>query len=66
MKKEIILRWLKKAESDLKLIRYGLKIEDPPNDALCFHSQQAIEKYLKAFLTFKDTRVKKTHAWKCF
>lgn len=61
MKKEIILRWLRKAESDLKVVKHLLMIDEPPTDALCFHCQQAIEKYLKAFLTFRNVRVKKIH-----
>lgn len=61
MKKEIILRWLRKAESDLKVVKHLLPIDEPPTDALSFHCQQAVEKYLKAFLTFHDIRVKKIH-----
>jgi HEPN domain-containing protein len=61
MKKEIILRWFRKAESDLKVVKHLLTIDEPPTDALSFHCQQAIEKYLKAFLTFHDVRVKKIH-----
>jgi len=61
MKEEIIQRWLKKAESDLKVVKYLLDIDEPPTDALCFHCQQAIEKYLKAFLTFYDVHIKKSH-----
>jgi len=61
MKKEIILRWFRKAESDLKVVKHLLVIDEPPTDALCFHCQQAIEKYLKAFLTFRNVRVKKIH-----
>lgn len=61
MKKEIILRWFRKAESDLKVVEHLLTIDKPPTDALCFHCQQAIEKYFKAFLTFHDVRVKKIH-----
>lgn len=38
-----------------------LEIDEPPTDAVCFHCQQAIEKYLKAFLTFQNVRVKKIH-----
>lgn len=60
-KREIILRWLKKAESDLKVVKHLIAVDEPPTDALCFHCQQVIEKYLKAFLTDKNIRVKKTH-----
>ncbi len=61
MKEEIILRWLKKADNDLKVISYLIDIKDAPTDIICFHCQQAIEKYLKAFLTYVDVKAKKTH-----
>jgi HEPN domain-containing protein len=50
--KEVILQWLQKAEHDL--IAAEILIEANPIilDIACFHCQQAIEKYLKAFLIF--------------
>jgi len=60
-KKKVVLRWLQKAESDIKVAKHILEMDDPPTDAICFHCQQAIEKYLKAFLTYHEVRVKKTH-----
>jgi HEPN domain-containing protein len=61
MRRDFILRWFKKAESDLKVAKHMLEVDEPPTDAICFHCQQALEKYLKAFLTFQDVRVKKIH-----
>lgn len=43
-------RWVKKAESDLRVARNESLILDPERDAVCFHCQQAAEKYLKAIL----------------
>ncbi|MEM3415703.1 MAG: HEPN domain-containing protein [Thermoproteota archaeon] len=60
-KRKIVLKWIKKADGDLKVVKHLIAIDEPPTDILCFHCQQAIEKYLKAFLTFWDVRVKKTH-----
>lgn len=60
-KRKIVLRWMKKVESDLKVVKHIITIDEPPTDILCFHCQQAVEKYLKAFLTFRDVRVSKTH-----
>ena len=34
---------------------------DPLLDAVCFHAQQCAEKYLKAFLTYKEIEFRKTH-----
>ena len=61
MKREIILRWLRKAESDLKSARILLDARDVVTDTICFHCQQAIEKYLKAFLTSKNVRFERIH-----
>lgn len=61
MKQEIVCRWIKKAENDLKIVEHLLNVEDAPKDILCFHIQQAVEKYLKAYLTWNEMRVKKTH-----
>jgi len=61
MKREIIIRWLKKAESDLKSANILLNSETPPTDMIVFHCQQAIEKYLKAYLTNENVKAGKTH-----
>jgi len=44
--------WIRKAESDFKNIELVLPAPDAPFDTVCFHAQQAAEKYLKALLTF--------------
>jgi HEPN domain-containing protein len=53
--------WLRKAEQDLRRIDRCLE-DDPPDleDAL-FHCQQAVEKALKACLTWHDVPFRKTH-----
>jgi HEPN domain-containing protein len=55
--------WLVKAFEDYKTIKILLKSpkEDLPTSAICFHSQQFIEKLLKAFLTFHNIPFPKTH-----
>lgn len=35
--------------------------KDCPLDAVCFHAQQCVEKYLKAFLVVKSIDFPKTH-----
>jgi HEPN domain-containing protein len=59
--REILSQWLEKAEHDL--IAAALIIESNPIilDIACFHSQQAVEKFLKAFLLFHDQEISKTH-----
>lgn len=52
-------RWLEKAEDDLRFARLGLK--ESFFSQVCFLSQQAVEKSLKAFLVSKDVLYPKTH-----
>jgi len=58
---EFVHRWLTRAEEDLNaaksLITYGSSFLS----TVCFHSQQAAEKYLKAFLTYHQVEFPKTH-----
>jgi HEPN domain-containing protein len=58
---DIVLNWIRKAESDLKTAKDEIQTENPATDTICFHSQQCIEKYLKAFLTYHQKRFGKTH-----
>jgi len=58
---EEVTAWIRKAESDLKNIELVLPAPDAPLDTVCFHAQQAAEKYLKALLTFHSIPFRKTH-----
>jgi len=49
-----------KAKEDIGVARALLK-EARFFESSCFHSQQAVEKYLKAFLIKRDIRFKKIH-----
>lgn len=51
--------WLEKADIDLR--RVHLRIEDGDKEDAAFHLQQAIEKYLKAFLLAKGWQLRKVH-----
>ncbi len=49
--KDLTLEWIEKAEGDWDTALRELRARKRPNfDAACFHSQQAAEKYLKAYL----------------
>jgi HEPN domain-containing protein len=54
--KEYTRAWLHKAGSDLKNAQLIMSSHDeaPPLDTVCFHCQQAAEKFLKAFLVYHD------------
>jgi HEPN domain-containing protein len=54
--------WVQKAEDDFIVAQRELRArKSPVFDAVCFHSQQCAEKYLKAFLQDKGIAVPKTH-----
>ena len=53
--------WLAKAARDLGAAVYELKAEPPFADDIAFHAQQAVEKTLKAFLTWHGRPYRKTH-----
>ncbi len=57
----VVRAWFKKAENDLITAEHTMKLEHPPCDTVCFHSQQCAEKYLKGFLTFHEIDFPKTH-----
>ena len=52
-------KWQIKAENDLKTIANELASSNPITDTICYHSQQAAEKYLKLFLVAKMSILKK-------
>lgn len=54
-------KWFKKAEEDIYTAKLLLKETDSPVCIICFHSQQAAEKYLKAYLVVRNIDFPKTH-----
>lgn len=59
--KVIVGQWLVKADNDLKTAEYGLTAAEPTTDTICFHCQQAVEKYLKMYLVSKGDEPVITH-----
>ena len=60
--KPITSEWIDKAEADLATAQREIDALDNPNyDAVCFHTQQRAEKYLKACLQEADISFRKTH-----
>ncbi len=53
--------WLQKVENDLRAAEVDLLAEPPLLEDALFHCQQAVEKALKAFLTWHDTPFRKIH-----
>jgi HEPN domain-containing protein len=59
--KKLTAQWLLKAEDDAVTARRLLKGKRRFSDQICFHCQQAIEKYLKAVLQELGLPVPHTH-----
>ncbi len=53
--------WLARAENDLLNIENNLAASRVPWDTICFHAQQAAEKFLKTFLVYHIQPVPRTH-----
>lgn len=61
MNDDIVKLWIIKADNDLKTGKDEIATENPVTDTACFHMQQCVEKYLKAFLVYKNHEIQKTH-----
>ncbi len=60
--KPLTEEWISKAEGDYHTMLRESGIEDRPNfDAVCFHAQQCVEKYLKAKMCEAEIRFGKIH-----
>ncbi len=58
----VVREWIDKAEGDLTTaIRENRARRNPNYDAVCFHSQQCIEKDMKAILQMHNVNFHKTH-----
>jgi HEPN domain-containing protein len=53
--------WVRKAEADYQVAAVLAQTRKSFPDQICFHCQQAVEKYLKALLEELALRVEKTH-----
>lgn len=59
---EIIDEWIRKADADYATACREMLVDEGPNfDAVCFHSQQCIEKLMKALLIKNGVTPPKTH-----
>jgi HEPN domain-containing protein len=59
--KKLTAEWIKKAEGDYVVAVRESKAPDPIYDAVCYHCEQCIEKYLKAVLVENNTDFEKIH-----
>ena len=55
-----VRQWLGRADEDIQTAEILLREETSAN-IICFHSQQAGEKFLKGFLAFHEKHIRKIH-----
>lgn len=61
----VVAAWVRKAEHDLTAAGRILRVpRGCPTDAVCFHAQQCVEKYLKGLLTSYGRPFPRTHELK--
>lgn len=60
MNEDTVKNWIIKAENDLKIGKDEMATEKPATDGVCFHMQQCVEKYLKAYLIYYGKEFRKT------
>jgi len=60
---DYLKQWLQKAMNDIKVMHNerNMAEENLVPEAICFHAQQAVEKFLKAFLVNHKIEFGKTH-----
>ena len=62
MELEYVAEWFKYADMDYSTSEHLLTLHPKPLEIICYHCQQAAEKYLKGYLVFEDkTEPPKTH-----
>jgi len=61
-KADLVRNWLEKARRDLVTAQNGFAYAETFTDIICFHAQQAGEKYIKAYLVWHEIDFPKTHS----
>jgi HEPN domain-containing protein len=61
MNGESLARWIEKAEHDAQSAKILFSSEPNLYDMVCYHIQQCVEKFLKAFLAYNKAEIPKTH-----
>lgn len=57
----LTLEWAQKADGDYAAAKQLAQATAPVHDAICFHAQQCVEKYLKAWLQEANIAFRRTH-----
>lgn len=60
-KEDFIKEWIYEANNDLGLAEFVIDNDGTYYDLVCFHCQQAAEKFLKAYIIYLNLYYKKIH-----
>ena len=58
---KIVSEWIDYAQRDLESSKFLLSMRPIPLEIVCYHCQQAAEKFLKSFLISNSEQIKRTH-----
>lgn len=59
----LLEEWVEKAEGDYKIaVTLNRPRKEPLSDGVCYHCQQSVEKYLKAYLVMQGVNPPHTHS----
>jgi len=61
MDKELVAEWLRFADGDIDTVLLLKEMRPQHREIICYHCEQAVEKYLKGFLASKDLIPPKIH-----
>ena len=59
--RDIINEWISKGDEDFEFAKINFEEEKPFHAQICFHFQQAVEKYLKAYIIANELEFRKLH-----
>jgi len=59
MDKELVAEWLRFAADDIDTVLLLKEMRPQHFEIICYHCEQAVEKYLKGFLVSKDQMLSK-------
>ncbi len=58
---DLVKSWFKIVNDDILVAQQLMRYEDPVLRSICFHCQQAVEKYIKGFIIYLDGDFSFTH-----
>jgi HEPN domain-containing protein len=61
MDKELVAEWFRFADDDIDTALLLKDMRPRHHEIICYHCEQAVEKYLKGFLVSKDQMPPRTH-----